>query len=332
MDKVANLHADQRRELFVQAAANRGMNPAIMEKDFWVCWALKHLFEDENLSPHMVFKGGTSLSKVYGLIERFSEDIDLILDWRLIGYGKGDADPFQTFSSKTKQNQFNEQINAKAAEYIAKTLISQLRRAFAGCPQVAVEVDTANPHVVNVSYPRAFDEGYIRPAVCLEIGPLASWVSSSMHSIKPYAATEFPDIFEEPTCEVLATSAERSFWEKATILHQQTHQPKQIPSRYSRHYYDLSRMATHGVCDSALADLGLLADVVDFKKHFYPSGWANYNDAKPGTMKLVPGENHIRDLAGDYEAMGVMIFGDVPDFDQIIATLRELERRINALG
>lgn len=89
MDKIAIGSATDRRDLFLESASRLGMNPAIVEKDFWVCWILRRLFAEPTLKDHIVFKGGTSLSKVYGLIDRFSEDIDLILDWRLLGYGIG---------------------------------------------------------------------------------------------------------------------------------------------------------------------------------------------------------------------------------------------------
>ncbi len=94
MDKIANLEASQRRELFQETAARKGIHPAVVEKDFWVCWVLKHIFEDPGMRSYVIFKGGTSLSKVFGLIERFSEDIDLILDWSLLGYDPGQQDPF----------------------------------------------------------------------------------------------------------------------------------------------------------------------------------------------------------------------------------------------
>ena len=93
MDSVANLSPQQRAELFEQTASRRGFHPAIAEKDFWVCWVLKKLFESEELATNLVFKGGTSLSKVYGLIDRFSEDIDLVLNWELLGFSNSGNDP-----------------------------------------------------------------------------------------------------------------------------------------------------------------------------------------------------------------------------------------------
>lgn len=330
MDKVANLSANQRRDLFRETAAKRAMNPAIVEKDFWVCWVLKHLFADATFGERIVFKGGTSLSKVFGLIDRFSEDIDLILDWRLLGYGPGQQDPFRDFDSATQRDRFNKQFNKQAAAYIADTFVPNLGRVFAACPQVRGVVDPHDPQAVNVAYPAAFSEDYLRPEVRLEIGPLASWVPSDRHIIQPYAAQAFPNVFDEPDCLVVAISAERTFWEKATILHQQAHRASPMPPRYSRHYYDMYKLAGSTIKDAALVDSALLQDVVAFKQRFYPSRWARYEDAKPGTFKLIPAAERITGLRRDYRDMEMMIFGDVPTFDDITDTLRQLEGEINA--
>ena len=146
MDRIATGSATDRRDLFSETASRLGMNPAIVEKDFWVCWILKHLFAEPALKGQMVFKGGTSLSKVFGLIDRFSEDIDLILDWRLLGYGHAEGnDPYQTIQSKTKRSHYNQEMNAKAAEYIRGTLLGQLNRLFALVPGIAASIDEAEP-------------------------------------------------------------------------------------------------------------------------------------------------------------------------------------------
>jgi hypothetical protein len=329
MDKVANLSRNDRHDLFRETAGRRAMNPAIIEKDFWVCWVLKHLFADPTFGDHIVFKGGTSLSKVFGLIDRFSEDVDLILDWRLLGYGPGQQDPFRDFDSATQRDRFNKQFNEQAAAYIANTFVPELERVLAACPQVGSVVDTDDPQAVNVAYPAAFSEDYLRPEVRLEIGPLASWVPSDSQTIQPYSAQAFPEVFDDPDCQVVAISAERTFWEKATILHQQAHRTGTMPSRYSRHYYDMYKLAGSTTKDASLADLALLRDVVTFKRRFYPSRWARYEDAKPGTFKLVPAEARVGELRRDYRDMAIMIFGDVPEFDLIIETLRYMENEIN---
>jgi hypothetical protein len=220
MDKIAMGAASDRRDLFSESASKLGMSPVIVEKDFWVCWILKRLFSDSHLKNQMVFKGGTSLSKVYGLIDRFSEDIDLILDWRLLGYGSSEGDdPYRRLPSKTQRGRYNQEMNARAVEYIRGKLIAQLEMLLSSAPGVAVSVDATDPHTVTVRYPASFAAAYIRPEVRLEIGPLASWVPSGQQTIQPYAAEMFPNAFEETTCAVVAIRAERTFWEKATILH-----------------------------------------------------------------------------------------------------------------
>jgi hypothetical protein len=130
---------------------------------------------------------------------------------------------------------------------------------------------------------------------------------------------------------VRVIQAKRTFWEKATILHHEAHRPadSSLPARYSRHYYDLMRMAASPVKDAALADTDLLADVVAFKQRFYPRHWARYDLAVPGTLRLLPGEHSLKALEADYQAMANMIFGPTPGFADVVAQLRALEDEIN---
>jgi hypothetical protein len=309
------------------------MNPAIVEKDFWVCWILKLLFAEPTLKNQMVFKGGTSLSKVFGLIDRFSEDIDLVLDWRLLGYEQASANhPHSATQSKTQQSRFNQEMNAKAVVYIRETLLFQLNRLFGPIPGVLARIDEDDPHTVNVSYPAAFAAEYIRPAVRLEIGPLASWVPSRSHPIKAYAAEVFPEAFSDPDFEVVAIDAERTFWEKATILHQEAHRPGAIPVRYSRHYYDLYRLSESPIRKAALGNLTLLKAVVEFKERFYYSSWARYDLAFPGSFRLSPPDSQLPALERDYRAMQDMFFREPPTFETILAGLAALEWEINVKG
>jgi hypothetical protein len=328
MDRIATGAAADRRDLFNEAAAMRGMNPVIIEKDFWVCWILKRLFSDPTLSGQMVFKGGTSLSKVFGLIDRFSEDIDLILDWRLLGYG-ADA-PYSIVQSKTKQTRYNDEMNARAAEYIRATQLAQINGLLAPVAEMQAAIDAEDPHTINISYPAAFVASYIRPAVRLEIGPLASWVPSRSQSILSYAAASFPNAFKDPACVVVAIDAERTFWEKPTILHQETYRTGPPPPRYSRHYYDLHKLARSPVKALAMADQKLLDAVVDFKQRFYYSSWAHYELAKPGSFRLCPSEEQARALEVDYRAMHQMFYQEPPVFAEVIETLRALEGEINS--
>ena len=305
------------------------MSPAIVEKDFWVCWVLKKLFTAAHLKDRMVFKGGTTLSKVFRLIDRFSEDIDLVLDWRLLGYGPELDDPEQALQSNSQRDRLNKQINAKASQYIAGELLSRLNDLFCQVPGIVAAVDRDDAQSVNIGYPAAFKESYLRPEVRLEIGPLASWVPSAPYTIRPFASEDFPQVFNDPSCPVIAITAERTFWEKATILHQQAHRTDTMPSRYSRHYYDLYKLALSSVKDQALSNLNLLENVVAFKQRFYPSAWSRYDLAQPGSFRLIPNQSHLGELEKDYGEMHLMVFGEVPSFDAILRTLSTLEADIN---
>lgn len=325
MEAVARFGIKQRRELFSESAAALGTTPAVVEKDFWVTRTLARLFQDEGLEQVLRFKGGTSLSKVFGMIERFSEDIDLILDWRTVAA----EDPLAERSG-TKQQRLNQAINAAAADYIGQKLLERVRAVLGDLCECGIAPD--DPHVINITYPAAFGDDYLRPEIRLEIGPLAAWTPHETHTIQSYAAEVFPDVFRESRCEVPVISAERTFWEKITVLHQEAHRPddKPQPSRYSRHYYDVHRLAATPIAEAALQDTALLNIVVEFKQRFYPRGWARYDLAVPGTLKLVPSEKVLGDLETDYRAMKNMIFGEIPEFASILTSLRQLETAINS--
>jgi len=286
VDDFAQSRASDRADLFRTVAAERGFNPAIVEKDFWVCWTLGRLFASSELASKIMFKGGTSLSKVFGLIERFSEDIDLILDWAELS----SEDPFAA-RSKTKQDAFNKRIVEESRTYISNRLLPEIQSLLGDLCSVSGVGDQRD--IIHVKYPASFSDEYLRPEVLLEIGPLAQWTPNDSYEIQPYAADEFPEQFEEPHCRVQAVCAERTFWEKATILHHEAHRSvdKTVPLRVSRHYYDLARMAERDTRSAALGDLDLLQSVVDFKSRFYPQNWARYELARPGTLKLIPPEH-----------------------------------------
>lgn len=327
MESVARLSDAERRELFAETAARKGMTPAIVEKDFWVCWTLGRLFAHPELSRLLMFKGGTSLSKVFNLIERFSEDIDLILDWRMV---VGEDDPLAE-RSNNQQEALNKTIEAKAVDYIGGEMLAMISGAVDPICRCAVAADDF--HALNVMYPAAFSDAYLRPEVRLEIGPLAAWMPHANYRIQSYAAEAFTQLFKQADCAVQAICAERTFWEKATILHHEAHRPESSPQplRYSRHYYDLAMMAAAPVKDAALADFGLLADVVTFKEHFYRRPWAHYDLAKPGSFKLLPAGHVLAAVEQDYTQMRNMIFGPYPAFGEIMETLRKLEAEINGL-
>jgi hypothetical protein len=326
MEKVAHLSQQDRSDLFAETARAMSTTPAIAEKDFWVVWVLSRVFANVELARILKFKGGTSLSKVFGLIGRFSEDIDLILDWREVTQ----EDPLAE-RTKTKQSTFNEATNLQAQAYIQNKLLPLVQQCVGDL--CTCSIDTNNLYAINIRYPAAFRDAYLRHEILLEIGPLASWLPSDNFVIQPYAATHFPQVFEQPHCTVPTILAERTFWEKATILHQEVHRAadKAMPIRYSRHYYDLARLALSDIKNKALADLKTLEDVVTFKQKFYPSTWSNYGSAKPPTLKLTPPEFRLTELNRDYQAMQSMFFDQRLSFSEVMQILSALESEINAL-
>ncbi|MDC7227923.1 MAG: nucleotidyl transferase AbiEii/AbiGii toxin family protein [Spirochaetales bacterium] len=330
MNKIAGLSDKDRMDLFRATSQKMGINEAIIEKDFWVCWTLDYLFHKSDWKGQLSFKGGTSLSKAYNLIERFSEDIDLIIDWTLLGYQAGE--PWDA-RSNTKQDKFNEEANQKAVQFLIDSFAPVLKADFSDILGCEVEVSADKHQNVRFTYPRSFSNDSILQTILLEIGPLAAWVPSEEKVIKPYSADFYPDVFEQAETSIRTVMAKRTFWEKATILHQEAHRDtsKSLPPRYSRHYYDLHRMADTQVKIDALNDLKLLEDVVEFKKRFYRCPWARYDDAFPGTFRLSPSEHHLEELKKDYESMQSMLFGDKPDFTDILNSIGELEVEINSL-
>lgn len=182
-------------------------------------------------------------------------------------------------------------------------------------------------------YPHLFTNTATLQVIRLEIGALAAWTPAKTALIEPYAAKYYPKIFEQKETAILTVAPERTFWEKATILHHEANRPEhlEMPQRYSRHYYDLYRMAATPVKEAAFSRLDLLKKVVDFKMKFYPRAWAKYPEAVPGTLKLLPPEYRFAALETDYNSMQDMLYGDIPTFETVIAAVQELEKEINTL-
>ncbi|WP_151899701.1 nucleotidyl transferase AbiEii/AbiGii toxin family protein [Sulfurimonas hydrogeniphila] len=324
MNSIAKLSQKERQELFSETAKMMQTTSAIIEKDFWVVWILDKIFSDEKLSKILMFKGGTSLSKVFNLIGRFSEDIDLILDWNIVT----NEDPNEQ-RSKTKQGKYNKEVNEKAKIYIRDELLPIIAELVS--PLCSCRIDEDDAFNINVSYPTTFDDKYLRPEILLEIGPLAAWLPYNSFEITSYAAKYFSEHFKKTKTHVNAIVAARTFWEKATILHQEANrsEEKPLPTRYSRHYYDLAIMTKSDVKIEALADMELLEKVIDFKNKFYPASWAKFDEARPNTLKLVPPEYRLGALEKDYKSMEHMIFDKKLTFEEIVKILKQLEIEIN---
>ncbi len=335
MDRVARLPEAERRELFTETANQRGMTPGIVEKDFWVCWVLDRLFRSP-LGEILLFKGGTSLSKVYDLIERFSEDIDLVLDPKVLGlelsHGLDDA--------RYQRDQAARRLLRDNSAYLRETFVPSLRELVDGFCDIQPLPERASderhhPRVIQLRYPATFPPGYQTPEIKLEISPLALALPHERATIQPYSTQSFPQLFERAECPVRVIKAERTFWEKATILHTLAHLPddRSVPQHHSRHCYDIAQMAKATVRQLALDALPLLQEVADFKATYYSQPVARYDLARhPKSLKLVPGTRVLAELERDYRSMREMIYGEVPDFRTIIDQLRELEAEINGLS
>lgn len=329
MKEIALRERKELEELFLITAREIDLPEAMVEKDFWVCWTLDYLFHDCPWAEHLAFKGGTSLFKCFGLIQRFSEDIDLILDWRLLGYEKDEP---WVQRSKTQQDRFNKSVNAKTEEFLRETFLPQLQTDFQKLlgDEFFLCIEEDDPQTVCFGYPKSFQEGSILPVVRLEIGALAAWTPVKQAKIASYAAQQYPKVFKHPTTSVLTVAPERTFWEKVTILHKEAFRINgRFPARYSRHYYDLWCMDKSPVKTAAYEDLALLERVVRFKERFYPTGSAHYELARPETMKLLPPTDCLPILREDYEHMKNMIFGETPEFEEIMECMERLEREIN---
>ena len=336
MNKVAQMPARERADLFAETAERKVLPEAIIEKDFWVCWVLKQLFSIEAFSGRLLFKGGTSLSKIFHAINRFSEDIDLAVDYEALGF-KGERDPRRADISKTRRAAILEEMMVECRRYIGGEFLDVLKtrcREILGTTDAwSLDVSEQDPNVVQFRYPTAIAKNlaYVSPQVVLELGTHAEFVPHDRFTIRSFTAEEFPKVIADGDVAVVALLAKRTFWEKATILHAEYYRPpdKAVPGRYSRHYYDIAMLARGPVRKEALADKDLLAQVVRHKETFYPSAWARYDLARPGSFRVVPVENRVAALERDYRDMAVMIFGEPPKFDWIMETLKALEQEIN---
>ncbi len=328
------LSSNERSLYIEQAALLRNISFVIMEKDFWVCWLLGILFESE-FADSLVFKGGTSLSKVFGAIERFSEDIDLslspiFLGLPEVGTTRSQADRWmkkaEIACEVAVQTQIMPALEASVLNILGKN--EQVRFEFLKDPNT-------NSPVLLFHYPSSKPTGfaYIKRSVKLEFGSLTDQQPIGHHMIRPWIAEVFPAAFTDWRCEVIALDIGRSFWEKATILHAEYHRPseKLMPDRFSRHYADMALLAKHSEAIKAISQHDLRSRVVLWKSRFFGSSWANYDLANPGTFHLVPQPERLPVLRRDYQLMRDMYLTEPVSFDDILTTLSSLEHRINVI-
>jgi len=338
MNAFIRLPAEERRLACQQVDERMNLQAVSVEKDFWVCWTLRALFTLPESGRHLTFKGGTSLSKAWGLIQRFSEDIDLVVDKEVLGFG-GAAAPDQAPSNKKRRERLDALMDAsrhwvQAGLQAALTARLQTTLGETGW-KLEIDPDTADGQCLLFHYPSAFQPGmagYVRPVVKIELGARSDDWPHETKNIQPYVAECFPTLVPEALFPVRVIAAERTFWEKACLLHEETFRPAEKPRklRMARHYYDLWCLLKAGVGRRALADRALFQRVAAHREIFFKQSWVDYKTHRPGTFQILPPPHHVADWRADYAQMqGQMFFGEVPTFDEILRAVGEFQKQFN---
>lgn len=326
------LQAKEQSQIYRALSPQLARSPAVLEKDVWVCWVLQTLFTMPGRLP-MAFKGGTSLSKVFCAINRFSEDVDVTLDYRGLDTS---FDPFTQGASKTQLKKFSEGLksfvrdhaHSVVAPYFEKILVAEF-----GNDGYRIEV-SADGELLRVHYPTVLEVpgDYMANSVLIEFGGRNITEPNEEHEVSPDIAEFVPELVF-PHSRVSVLSPARTFWEKATLMHVESQRGVFRPKadRLSRHWYDLSMLVDMDIGQAALENRDLLVDVVKHKKVFYHTSYANYDACLVGQLRLLPDDVVLVSLAQDFQRMidAGMFIGAPPAFVQIIGRLRLLEAEIN---
>jgi len=339
MNAFLSLSVEERHSAYTQVEDAMKLQSFSVEKDLWVCWILRELFTLPGISEHLTFKGGTSLSKAWKLIQRFSEDIDLIVDKEVLDFG-GDAAPDKAPSNKQRKARL-ESLMESCRQWVQGTLQPTLAARIAGALgpdgwKLEVDPDMPDGQCLLFHYPSVFpanSAGYIPPQVKIELGARSDDWPHEEKSIQPYVIEHFPAFDPDGAFPVRVLAAERTFWEKACLLHEETFRPADKPRklRMVRHYYDLWCLLQAGVGERALANTALFQRVAEHREIFFRHSWVDYSTHKPGTFRLSPPADHLPNWRRDYQDMlGPMFFGDTPTFEQMMTAATDFEKTFNA--
>lgn len=324
---------DQKDALDV-AAAKSGRPAHILYKDIWVVWALKTLFEAP-VGARLVFKGGTSLSKAFGLIRRFSEDIDLTYDIRAIAPDLAGRDDYPLPATRSQARKWSKAVRERLPQWIDETVLPLIEgrlTTMSGAASIRREDDKAA-----LEYkPIHEGSGYISPSVILEFGARSTGEPSAPREITCDAAPALPDV-SFPTARPKVMRPERTFWEKSTAIHVYCRRGEfRGADGFARHWYDLACLDEGGVAAKALADRSLREAVAAHKSYFFAEKDADgasidYQTAVNGGLCLVPTGAALEALVEDYQRMieEGLFFDDAPSFDDLIRRCADLERRAN---
>ncbi len=336
MTELYKESAKEREIYFREAAVQTGISFQVIEKDYWVVWTLGQIFSLKGLGPHLTFKGGTSLSKAYRIIERFSEDIDISIEKEFLGFDK-ENDP-EKAGSKKKQKKVLEALAKSCSEYVQSVMLHELTKrietTLGRSEKWELTLDPKDPdkqtilfHYPNIS-PK---EAYIEQSVKIEIGARSEHWPVSEHKIQSYLKEALEDKVDEAPVTVKVLNAERTFWEKATILHQYANIPsnKILPPRISRHYYDFYCLLNSDFKKIAIDNQALLERVAIHKSIYFASAWASYETACKGTLKLIPPPHILKLLEADFQQMKVMFFGKIPEWKTVVDLIQNFETEFN---
>ena len=329
--------ADQSEAL--EVAAGRSGRPAhLLEKDIWVVWALSAMY-DSPLGDSLTFKGGTSLSKVYKVIDRFSEDIDLTYDIReLVPDLLRDGNPIPASASQEKK--ITSAVRSRLPQWIEQTVQPVIEQALvASGLQAALSLAGKDNDKLIIAYPATKKgTGYAAATIQLEFGARATGEPHQRHHV----ACDIAPLIEGvsfPTAQPLVMAAERTFWEKATAAHVYCLQGRLRGDRYSRHWYDLAALAKTTHFASAASDHELARQVAEHKSMFFAEkdvdgGKVDYFQATSGDLRLIPQGPSLDALEKDYAAMledGLLAF-EQPTFETVMASCAAIQDEINRLA
>jgi predicted nucleotidyltransferase component of viral defense system len=302
-----------------------------IEKDWWVVQTLRLIFETD-CADSLVFKGGTSLSKAWGLINRFSEDIDLALDRKFLGY----ADEM-TISQIKK-------LRKSSFSYVSETFFPILKEKFQETGFEGVEVRLAevkdtdqDPLIIEIYYPMVLStSSYIKPKVLVEIGSRSLIEPNTVKSFSSIIAENYRDQpFADSSILIPTVNPERTFLEKVFLLHEEFQKPidKIRVERLTRHLYDIERLMDTEFAEKALADSKLYQDIVAHRRLFTPIPGIDYDNHIPQKINPIPPSEIIDEWQKDYEIMqGSMLYGESLSFSELIERIEELKKRFKSIG
>ncbi|MHB1101838.1 MAG: nucleotidyl transferase AbiEii/AbiGii toxin family protein [Devosia sp.] len=329
-----------RLDLFLATANRIGAPVGNVEKDFWVCWTLNALYHERpEGGPRLLFKGGTSLSKGYDLIKRFSEDIDVTV-FRDDLKEPAAVEELEALSNKKRRARLDA-IRDACRAYITGPLRDILAAHMADVTNGVgrIEIDEADPdgQTLLLWYPEVEprDGAYVRPAIRLESGAKSALDPHGPLTITPYVAEDAAGT-DLAVAGVTTIEATRTFWDKVVIAHglrrwyERRGELRQEGQRVSRHYYDLHCLLQSETGKTALADLDLGADCVRHARMFFDRPDYDLASAMPGTFAIEPVPKMVDALARDYANTTAMIFGAAPSFDDILASAGQIEKALNA--